>query len=154
MLESRVRAIVGLFLVASQFGLMLLVIFLFAVPRPRGFTFEEMTTTLGIFLPAFAAYTVPITRHIVDNRYKKTRGRQVDGLFVTLAFALPMLFAAIVAGCTLLKAFGYAFENFEQFKTFLGIIQSAFAVYVGLFVTSLFESREPKAQAAPAAPVD
>src|SRR6476620_7330704 len=138
--EEKLRAFVGLFLVGSQFLILLLVIALYLVPKQRGFEYVEMTTTVGILMPAFAAYTVPIVKYIVNNRYKRAKGKLVGGQFVTLALVLPALFAFCVGGSVLAKAFGWGFPDFEQFKIFVGIIQSAFAVYVGLFISSLFDA--------------
>jgi len=143
MAEGKLRAIVGLFLVSAQFGLIVLVILLFAMLRPRGFTYEEMTTTLGILAPAFAAYTIPIVKHIVEHRYEHVKGRNVGAQFVVLSLMFPVLFSLFIAGSILAKAFGWAFDNFEQFKTFFGIVQALFAVYVGYVISGLFDLPSP-----------
>jgi hypothetical protein len=143
MSESKLRAIVGLFLVSAQFGLILLVIVLYALPRPRGFSYEEMTTTLGILAPAFAAFTLPIVKHIVEHRYDRLKGRELGAQFVVLSLLFPTLFSLFVAGSILAKAYGWAFEGFEQFKTFFGIVQALFAAYVGYVIAGLFDLPAP-----------
>jgi hypothetical protein len=40
-----------------------------------------------------------------------------------------------------LKSTGSVFANMEQFKTALGIMQTSFAVYLGLLINSLFDTK-------------
>jgi hypothetical protein len=67
-------------------------------------------------------------------------------LFVLLSFFFPTLFVLALAGTIYLKSVGGLFSDIEEFKTALEIVQTSFAVYLGLPISSLFEMKitEPR----------
>ena len=63
--------------------------------------------------------------------------------YSALLFIAPTMLAAIVVVAILLQGFRRAFENFEDFKTFLITVESAFGIYVNILVFAIFD-RVPK----------
>ncbi|MFO1419639.1 MAG: hypothetical protein U1F59_01515 [Candidatus Competibacteraceae bacterium] len=130
----------GLFLVVSHFGILLLVMGLWLL---GGFLTEEMTTAVAIIAPFFAAYTTAIVRHIIQTRNQTARrGRKVTASFAFLAFLTPSLFVFLVTLAILLKALNWGLTSFQDFKIMLATTETAFGVYVGQFIFSLFEAPE------------
>lgn len=136
MTEGRIRTALALFIVASHFGAIILVLGLFFV---HGFLFEEMTTTLAIVVPMFASYTTAIVRYIIKHRHSPRSQRIVTLEFALLAFSLPLIFVLCVFAMIVAKGFSLAFQNFDQFKTLLAVLESLFGLYVGYFATELFD---------------
>jgi|SRR5215471_7438461 len=136
MVEGRIRKGLGLFIIASHFGAIILVIGLFFA---HGFLFEEMTTTLALVVPMFASYTTAIVRYIIKHRHSPESQRTVSMEFAFLAFSLPSIFVLCVFAMIVAKALNLAFQNFDQFKTLLAVLESLFGLYVGYFITELFE---------------
>jgi hypothetical protein len=108
-----------------------------------GYSGEEFTTIFAVIVPMFSGYSTAIIGFIVKDRYTRAdRSKEVTGSFAALSFVFPILFTTAVLAAVLLQAFNAAFENFEDFKRFLLAIETAFAVYVGRFVYSMFEKQE------------
>ena len=137
MTERKLKYSVGLFLLASHFGLLCYVIALYFV---SGFNIEEFTTVVAVVTPVFAGYTTSIIAFIVkDAKVLEDKTDRVGMVYSALAFAVPLLLVAIVALSIWFKAHNQVFANFEDFKRFLLLIESLFAAYTGMFVYSLFE---------------
>ena len=142
MTEPELKNRVGIFLIIGHFGVVLTVI---SISLLGGFSQEEMTTTLAIIGPFFAAYTTAIIRHIIHNRHVSTRkrkARQLTGTFVAISFALPTLFVSLLALVVVLKGFNIGINSFEYFKVLLGVLETSFGIYVGQIIFSLFERVE------------
>lgn len=133
------RRALGLYLIVSHLGLISLPIILFFV---KGFLFEELTTTLALVIPVFASYTTVIVQYNIKHRHSRETRRQLSLEFVVIGFAMPTIFVLLLASAMLGKAFNVAFRDFEQFKAIAVTIESLFAVYVGLFISNLFELKE------------
>lgn len=126
-------------MLVSHFGIIALVIVMFFY---GGYSFSEMTTTVGILGPLFAGYTSAIVAYVIKHKTDmEDTARLVNPLFAVLAFATPIAFTVVLVLCVVLKARNVGFSNYEQFKTTISILEGAFAVYVGQFVHSLFEAR-------------
>lgn len=136
MVEGRIRKALGLFIVVSHFAAIILVVGLFFA---RGFLFEEMTTTLALVVPMFASYTTAIVRYIIKHRHSPESQRNVSVEFAFLAFSLPSIFVFCVFAMIVSKALNLAFQNFDQFKTLLAVLEGLFGVYIGYFITELFD---------------
>jgi dolichol kinase len=104
----------GIFLVLSHFAILLMVILFWLL---EAFLTEEMTTTVAIIAPFFAAYTTAIIRHVIKTRNQVgARGRRVTGVFAFLAFLTPVLFVVVVTTAVVLKAFNIGLTSFQNFK--------------------------------------
>ena len=137
MTENSLKINVGLSVVLSYFSLIILVIVLYAF---GGFLFEEMTTTTALIVPMFGVYTAAIIKYILANRaMSDDKSAIVTKAFLFISFFLPFVFIASLCSIILLKAYNIAFSNFDQFKLTLGVLQTAFGVYMGLLLTTLFD---------------
>lgn len=137
MTESKTRTALGLFLVVSHFAVLVLIITLHFF---GGFTFDEMTTAVAIITPMFASFTTVIVSQVIAERTQfRAASKQVSMAFVFLSFFFPVLLVAYLVAIILLRAFNVAIENFENFKGLLALGETAFAVYIGQFVKSLFK---------------
>lgn len=137
MTENSLKITVGLCVVLSYFSLIILVIVLYAL---GGFLFEEMTTTTALIVPMFGVYTAAIIKYILANRaMSDDKSAIVTKAFLFISFFLPFVFIASLCSIILLKAYNIAFSNFDQFKLTLGVLQTAFGVYMGLLLTTLFD---------------
>src|SRR4051794_35002533 len=136
--EFSLRITIGLFMVTSHF---LLIIFIFVSYVAGGFSFPEMTTTVGLVAPLFAGYTSVIIAFIVKNKSNVGKESNITNIaYAFLAFFLPCVFIAALSVVVLLKSYNKGFASFEDFKTSVGVIESAFGIYVGQFIYSMFEA--------------
>jgi hypothetical protein len=137
MRESRIKTMVGLFLVISHFIVILLVIFFYF---RHGFLFDEMTTTEALIVPMFAGNTTLTVSWIIATRKEQpVEDKVLSGAFTFLSFFFPVVFTVYVALVVCLKAFN-VIEDLEKFKAMLGLGETFFAVYVGMFAKSLFDT--------------
>jgi hypothetical protein len=137
MTERKLKYSVGLFLMASHFGLLCYVIALYFA---GGFNIEEFTTVVAVITPVFAGYTTSIIAFIVKHaKILEDKTDKVTLIYTLMAFTMPLLLVVIVGLSVGLKAHNKVFANFEDFKRFLLLIESLFAAYTGMFVYSLFE---------------
>lgn len=137
MTENTLKTAVGLSVIACYSSLIVLVIVLYAL---GGFLFEEMTTTTALIVPMFGVYATAIVKYILANRAMTAdKSMAVTRAFLFISFFLPFVFIVGLYSIILLKAHNIAFSNFDQFKLTLGLLQTAFGVYMGLLFTTLFD---------------
>src|SRR3954447_17751467 len=151
MTARAIQAIVGVIFIISHFAVLILVAAFYIA---RGFTFEEMTTTISIIAPVFAGYTLIIVRAIMAERAASdpTPQRKEPFLFVFLSLFVPVVFVAVLVAIIYLRAYNIGISSFEQFKTMLAIVEGVFAVYLGPIVQALFSAG--KDNASPPAPLE
>jgi hypothetical protein len=137
--ESAVRRVACYCIVGAQFGLFILVIILWAL---KGFTFPEMTTTLAIMVPMLAAYTSAVVSYVITNKIEDNQliSSQVTREFALFSMFVPVFFVLVLGGLIVMKAFGSAFQTFEEFKALLAIVEAIFGAYFASVVKSLFKS--------------
>lgn len=130
----------GIFIVVSHFGLLVLVLVIWLA---GGFLTDEMTTTVAIIAPFLASYTTAIIKYISETKNKiSARGPPITSIFVFVSFCLPGAFILLLVAAVLLKAFNIGLRSFEDFKIMLGTTETIFGVYVGQLIFSLFERPE------------
>jgi hypothetical protein len=139
MTARTIQAIVGVIFIVSHFAVLILVAAFYIA---RGFTFEEMTTTISIVAPVFAGYTLIIVRAIMAERTQsdaipKPKERF---LFVFLSLFVPLVFVSVLVAIICLRAYNVGISSFEQFKTMLALVEGVFAVYLGPIIQSLFSA--------------
>src|SRR4051812_2960663 len=101
--ESRVQSIVGLFLIISQFIVLVTTVYLYV---SGGFRFDEMTTLVSLLTPMFAVHTTTIVKFFVATRYTvSVHPTRVSWRFVFLALFFPVLFVACLITLMLLKVY-------------------------------------------------
>jgi len=144
MTEVQLKNRLGVFLVGSHFFALLLVILFWLL---GAFLTDEMTTSIAIIAPFFAAYTTAIIRYVIKNKNKiKAQGRELTPIFVFFSFLTPGIFVAVVILSIFLKGFNIGISSFENFKLMLATSETIFGVYVGQLIFSLFESVDGEAE--------
>lgn len=142
MTTRSIQAIVGVIFIVSHFAVLILVAGFYIA---RGFTFEEMTTTISIIAPVFAGYTMIIVRAIMAERKSEPSQSREGFLFAFLSLFVPIVFVVVLVSIICLRAYNVGISSFEQFKTMLALIEGIFAVYLGPVVQSLFSAgKEPE----------
>jgi hypothetical protein len=143
MSERNLAAFIGIAFVVSNFLTIFLVIALYAL---RGFTFEEMTTTIAIIIPVFAAHTTTIVKFAAKHRDVNNVAHQENRqtfLFTFISIFVTTMLIIAVIGLVFMRAFNIGLTTFEQFKIMLGGIEAVFAGYAGLVVSALFGPEKP-----------
>ena len=138
MKESKLKSILGLLIIISHFIAILLTIFLWIL---GGFLFDEMTTTVALIIPLFSIYTTAIIKDVIANRVSRpTKQKTVSPEYVFITFFIPGIFVFLLISIIILKSFNIGFEDFEQFKIMLGLLQTIFGAYMGLVLSSQFKN--------------
>ncbi|MBP0019866.1 MAG: hypothetical protein J7647_20220 [Cyanobacteria bacterium SBLK] len=137
MKESRFKNSVGFFIVVFHFSIILLTIGLHVM---GGFSFEQMTTTIALIIPMVGVYTTAVAKHFIATQsIKNIKSKDISRDYVWFTiFILSVYFSSLIS-LIFLKSFNIAFSDFEEFKTMLGLLQTAFGVYAGLILSSMFE---------------
>jgi hypothetical protein len=137
MTETRLKYAIG----ASMIGAHLIIfIEIVAFYFLNGFDFDNFATILGIVLPMFSGYTTSISAFFIAERHALVdTSTAVTKSYVVLSFLFPALFVVLIFSSILLQALDVVFANFNQFRTFLTLMESAFAAYIGMFIYSLFK---------------
>lgn len=137
MTEIKLKYSLGVFMIVAHLSILLYTFILFSM---HAFTFSQLTTLMAVITPMLAGYTASIISFIVKDKYGLDQdAKRVTPVFAGLSFLLPATFLCVIAGAITLQAYSMAFDNFDDFKAALVLIEGAFAVYVGRFVTSLFD---------------
>ena len=138
MSEVELRNRVGVFLIAAQFGILLLIMSLYFA---GGFLFDEIATSVALVVPMFAVYTTAIMKHFVKTRrHVNKKSRPVTNAFAFISILIPTSFVLLIAAIIILKSQNIAFSSFDEFKTTLALLESAFAIYIGQVIYSLFQT--------------
>lgn len=140
MTRSHIRNTVGIIFILSHFFIVIMIVGLYLL---RGFTFDEITTTIAIIGPVLTSYTVLITRHSLassrpDSRVSVSQPKETL-LFTFVALFFPNIFVVSIAAIVICRAYNVGLTTFEQFKILLGVLEALFATYVGLVITELFD---------------
>jgi hypothetical protein len=139
MRERTLKYATGCYLVLSHLLLIGLGIFLYF---KGGFSTDEFTTILAVITPASAGYTTSVIAFIISEaRVIRKKSPRVNMVYVAFSFLMPTIMVVIVGLSLWFKANNQIFDNFEDFKRFLLLMESLFAGYAGMFVYSLFEKK-------------
>src|ERR1700694_4576154 len=129
MTERKLKHLLGIFLVASHFTLILLCLALYAM---AAFRLDELTTILAIVVPVVAGYTTSVVAFFISDRHTFVdETKRVNGIFAAVSFVPALIIFTVIAASIFLKAYNQVFANFEDFKRVLLLIESFFAIYAG-----------------------
>ena len=101
----------------------------------------EMASVIMLLVPVFTAYTTVMVNDIVKARHETgspETARRVNSTFTTLTYVVFPLYVFILAAVIQQRVSGNI-ENLEGLSTTLSFVESAFGVYVGQIVFSLFK---------------
>lgn len=127
---------IGIFLIVSQFVLVIIVFISYLL---KGYDYDEMTTTIALMFPMLSVYTTAMVKFFISNRTGQPSQQQiVSKQFVFIAGFFPILFVSGLLLIIILKPLN-KFDNFEQFKGTLAMIESLFGGFTGYIMSALLE---------------
>jgi len=151
MTETRLRYSIGVSMICANLAILIGIVALYFL---KGFDFDQFGTLIGIVLPMFSGYTTAIIAYFVKERTAtEDASSPVTKTYAAITFVFPFIFVVIIAFAILMQAFNRIFSDFNQFRGFLTLIESAFATYLGMLIYSLFKEvqvRQPKTPTAKA----
>jgi hypothetical protein len=147
MTERQLKYRSGIFLIVMQaFVLGSIVILRFV----NGFNTDEFTTCMGIVLPMFSGYTTAVLGFFVkDRNVQHDASSPVTVTFAALLFVIPFIATLVVCSAIWAQAYKKTFENFEDFKRFVMIFESAYAIYASILIYSIFERKQGSSRDVP-----
>lgn len=140
-MEKKFKYSIGLYLIFSHLTVILSIIILRML---GGYDKDEFTTIIGIITPMFAGFTTSVIMFIINDRYNVVTnpGIVISTPFKFLSYLFPSLFTISILIAVWSQGFKKAFSDFEDFKSFILVIESLFAAYSGYFIYTLFEKRK------------
>jgi hypothetical protein len=140
MSENRLRNMIGLLLILIHFFILALIFMMFL---NGGYRYDEFTTSVAIIAPMFAGYTTAIVIHFSRNRFDvQDESKKITFIFAVLSAGFPVMFFISLFTCIVLFSYGQVFDDFEQYKGTLTLLEGLFAAYVANFVYTLFEKQK------------
>jgi hypothetical protein len=139
------RTKIGLVFVVTHFFIL---IYIFICKFLGGFTFEELTTLIGLLIPLFSAYTTAVVKDIIKNNLQ-TGDQEIaySRSFRFIIIFICSLFIIFLFTIITLKAFNYGFEDFEQLKLTVGLTEAIFGGYVAQLIFSIYTPEKTEAPA-------
>src|ERR1041384_4931145 len=108
------RTKIGLFFVVAHFTI---IVYVFLCKFLGGFTFDELTTLIGLLIPLFSAYTSAVIKDIIRHNQETTEKEiKYSKPFRIVIIFICSLFVLFLFTVITLKAFNYGFDDFEQLK--------------------------------------
>jgi len=136
MKKNKLQNILGVYLILSHFGIIVLIFILFLPMND----FSQLTTTLGLIVPMFSLYTTAIIRFIVKNMENTINSeKSVSKMFTFISFLIPSLFVVYLSSIIVLKTYNFALSDFDDFTIIIGLSESFFGIYVGQIIVNLYE---------------
>lgn len=144
-MEKKFKYSIGLYLI---FAHLVVIVSLIVLRIIGGFETDEFTTIIGIVTPMFAGFTTSVIMFIINDRYNVNVNPNVNisPAFRFLSYLFPFLFTLSILTAIWLQGYNKAFSNFEDFKSFILVMESLFATYSGYFIYTLFEKKKPDDQ--------
>jgi hypothetical protein len=137
MTETRLKYLIGISMVCANLFVLLEITVLYFL---HGFDFDQFGTLLGIVLPMFSGYTTSIIAFFINDRTAiEDTSQKVTNTYAALTVLFPSIFVALISIAILMQSLNRVFADFNQFRGFLTLVQSAFATYLGMLVYSLFK---------------
>ena len=137
MTQNKIRSILALLYVISNFILIILVIILkLATPYMDAAMFK---TTLAVLLPTFAGYTTLILTFLIKFQSRINLGTaKVNAVFSFLSIFISTVLIFLSFFVVIYQY--YRSDTIENYAMYLTAIQSLVAVHTSLILKSIFES--------------
>ena len=138
MTERKLQNTVSVFLILAH---VLIVVLVFALYVAGGLRSDELTTSLSIIVPMLGALTGLAVSYVLKVKKKKAMNAaagELSGIYVFTTLLLPVLFVGAIGTLVVLKAFNQGISSFDQFRTALAAVETAFGAYTGKVLGSLF----------------
>ena len=144
MTERQLKYGAGVFLIILQLvilGSMVVLRFL------NGYSTDEFTTCIGIVTPMFSGYATAVIGFLIkDRNVQQDTSRPVTRTFAALVFTIPFLAMLVICAAIWAQAYRHVFDNFEDFKRFVMVFESAFAVYASMLVYAIFDRKQSRSE--------
>jgi hypothetical protein len=131
---NKLKISVGIFMICSHFGAMLLVICLAA----RYFTFDQALDIVLILAPLFSAFTLGIVSDFVRNRTSHATGPLVNRPFVFVTLFFPFIYTVAVFGLIIAWPMGWI-AKIEQLRRGVAACETLIGAGLGIVMGTLFE---------------
>lgn len=142
MKESIIKNIILVFMLSAKIFTVLFIIHHYDTD---GLTKDETYSAITLILPLFTVYLTVIIKDLLSNPYRRTESKKektkpvkrVKTAIPIMTFLVfPAYFIAIIV-----SIIQTAKGNFtgEELQKSIGIIESAFGVYIGLIIFALFK---------------
>jgi hypothetical protein len=130
------RTKIGLAFIISHFTI---IVYAFICKFLGGYTFEELTTLIGLLVPLFASYTTAVIKDIIKHNQELTEAEiRYSKPFRFITIFICTLFILFLFSIITIKAFNYGFEDFEQLKLTVGLTEAIFGGYVAQLIFSIY----------------
>jgi DMSO reductase anchor subunit len=137
MKESRLKAIIFIFMILAKFLTLLAILIEYATD---GLEKSEMFSSIALIMPLFAVYITVILKDLMSNPYKeKQESKYLKTSLTLMTFIVFPIYALSIIGVIILAGSGKIAG--EELQPILGIIESVFGIYVGQVVTTLFKEK-------------
>ena len=141
MKEKRLKNIIFFLVLTAKIVTIGLILFHFATD---GLQKKETYSLITLILPLFTVYLSVMIKDLLSNPYKsktlEEKTKRVKGSISTLTFIVfPIYFLAIII--TINQA---AKGNTDNVQQIIGILESAFGIYLGQIILTFFKKKEPK----------
>ncbi|MEM9546011.1 MAG: hypothetical protein AAGA77_08555 [Bacteroidota bacterium] len=135
MSDTRLKNIVGTIFILSH----CVVVSLILIFRAIGWYEDDiLKVSLPIILPIFASFTSLIVDNSVKNQKSTmSNNNSTNLLFRFIIIALPITFFGLLV--FILLKYAFARDSIENLALYLGIVESAFAVYISKMIIILFK---------------
>lgn len=136
MREFELRNKISIFLIVSQFILVITVFLLYLI---GGYSFDEMTTTIALIFPILSVYTSGMIEYITSSRKSNQtslKRQKISSEFFFITWFFCIMFILSLGLAIILKPF-QLFNNFQNFKTIIAIIESLFGGFTGYILSFL-----------------
>lgn len=138
MTENKLKNRLGLFMVTSHFGIILIIVIMRLVER---FDDDTLKVALPIVLPLFASYSTAVVKNFIENRRKiLDKSSPVNTTAIFISLFIPAVFILVIFLIVLKQAIKPT--SVESFAILLGLGESVFGIYLGTIFKGLFPNFE------------
>ena len=121
-----VKVILGFLVIVGKLGVIILILSVHFINK--GFLPEQLTTTIGLVTPIFAASVTAIVAYFLKENFNKDKATVVSAPRVVVTFLFPTLLITYLVAMVFLKI-NYQFDSFETFKGMFVIGETTFGIY-------------------------
>ncbi len=141
MKEKRLKNIIMFLILSAKIITIGLILFHYATD---GLQKKDTFSLITLILPLFTVYLTVMIKDILSNPYvekeDKPKIKKVKGSIVLLTFIVfPLYFAAIIISINLAAQGSLQIEELQQI---IGLVESAFGVYLAQIILTLFKKEE------------
>lgn len=139
MKENILKNLILVFMLISKIAVLAWILFHFST---HGLTKSETFSVISIVLPVFAVYLTVIVKDVLSEPFveeRRRKARKIKSPVLIIAAIVFPLYVVLILGSITQTAKG----NFsgDDLQMAIGVIESAFGVYIGQLIMTLFKSK-------------